>query len=259
MKNKRTRLDGIKETLQIEERTTLKKLAVKFNVSTATIRRDIKLLEDSGHVMQGKGGEVFYKKDYPGPANEVMLSKFINEKISIAEYCTTLIKPKETIIIGPGVITTLAGRIFSGLDFEFRVITNSLILALELSELENISLFMLGGEIEKQYSTIRNVNRDPMSGIQYADKLFMTADGIDAEYGMTFFESSSIPVLEGMMNVAKEIILIADSSKFSNVCFNYLDNLSKISKIITDDKISKNIKKAFINEGIEIITVGNNV
>jgi len=255
MKNKRLRLDGITDILQIEEKTTLKNLAGRFEVSTATIRRDIKLLENSGQVYQGKGGEVFYRKDYPGPSRETMLSKAINEKIRIAEYCSSLINEKETIIIGPGVITTLAGRIFSGLDFEFRVITNSLSLSLELSDLENISLFMLGGEIEKQYSTIKNFGRDPMSGIQYADKLFMTADGIDAEYGMTYFESSRIPIINGMMNVAKEIILIADSSKFGNVCFNYLENFSRVTKIVTDDKINKNIKKAFINEGKELITV----
>ncbi len=255
MKNKRERLAGITEILRLKEKTTLKKLSAKFKVSTATIRRDIKLLEDSGQVLQGKGGEVFYKKDYPGPTREALLSKAINEKIRIAEYCSTLVQKKETILIGPGVITMLAGRIFSGLDFEFRVITNSLSLALELSELDNISLFMLGGEIEKQYSTIRNFNRDPLSGIQYADKLFMTADGIDAEYGLTYYEASNVPVIKAMMEIAKETYLIADSTKFGNVCFNYLDDISKITKIITDDKISKSVKKSFVSSGIEIITV----
>ena len=255
MKNKRLRLDGITGILQLEEKTTLKELAKRFDVSTATIRRDIKLLENSGQVYQGKGGEVFYRKDYPGPTREAMLSKFIDEKIRIAEYCTTLIQEKETIIIGPGVITTLAGRIFSGLDFPFRVITNSLTLSLELSELEHISLFMLGGEIEKQYTTLINPGRDAMSGIQYADKLFMTADGIDAEYGLTYFESSRIPVLNAMMGVAKEILLIADSSKFGNVCFSYLEGMSKIDTIVTDTNLNKNIKKALLNEGLNVITV----
>ena len=255
MKNKKERLDGIIETLRIEGNTNIDKLAAKFDVSTATIRRDIKLLESSGQVFQGMGGEIYCKKDYSGPSREDMLIRAINEKIRIAEYCSTLIKEKETIMIAPGVITTLAGRILGGLDFEFRVITNSLTLSLELSKLENINLFMLGGEIEKQYSTIRNINRDPMCGIQYADKLLMTADGIDAEYGLTYFNASMVPVINGMMTVAKEIILIADSSKFGNVCFNYLGNLSKISTIVTDDKLSKKYIRAIENEGITITTV----
>ena len=255
MKNKKERLDGIIETLRIEGNTNLDKLAAKFNVSTATIRRDIKLLESSGQVFQAIGGEIFYKKDYAGPSREDMLVRAINEKIRIAEHCSTLVKEKETIIIGPGVITTLTGRILGGLDFDFRVITNSLTLSLELSKLDNISLFMLGGEIEKQYSTITNFNQDPMCGIQYADKLFMTADGIDAEYGLTYFNSSMVPVINGMKAVAREIILIADSSKFGNVCFNYLGDLSGVNSIITDDKLSRKYLKTIENEGIEITTV----
>lgn len=255
MKNKKGRLDGIIETLRIEGKTTLDKLAGKFGVSTATIRRDIKVLESSGEVVQAIGGEIHYQKDYNGPSREDMLIRAINEKIRIAEYCSTLINEKETIMIAPGVITTLAGRIFGGLDFEFRVITNSLTLSLELSKLENINLFMLGGEIEKQYTTIRNFNRDPMCGVQFADKLFMTADGIDVIYGLTYFDVSMVPIINGMMSIAKEIILIADSSKFGNVCFNSIGNLSKISSIVTDNKISKKYIKAIENEGINIITV----
>ena len=255
MKNKKERLNGIIETLRIEGNTNIDKLAAKFDVSTATIRRDIKLLESSGQVFQGMGGEIYYKKDYSGPSREDMLIRAINEKIRIAEYCSTLVNEKETIMIAPGVITTLAGRILGGLDFEFRVITNSLTLSLELSKLENINLFILGGEIEKQYSTITNFNRDPMCGIQYADKLFMTADGIDAEYGLTYFNASMVPVINGMMTVAREIILIADSSKFGNVCFNYLGDLSKINSIVTDEKLNKKYIKTIESEGIKIITV----
>ncbi len=255
MKNKRLRLDGIIDILQKKEKTTLEMLATRFEVSTATIRRDIALLENSGQVYQGKGGEVFYRKDYFGPTREFLLSKAINEKIRIAEYCTGLLREKETIIIAPGVITNLTGRILGGLDIELRVITNSLPLALELSDLDNINLFMLGGEVEKQHSVIHNLESDPMQGIQYADKLFMTADGIDLEYGMTYFEASGVPMVKGMMEVAKEIILIADSTKFGNVCFHYLEKFSRVTKIITDENIDPQIKKAFEQAGKELITV----
>ncbi len=255
MKNKRLRLDGIIDILQKQEKTTLKELAQRFEVSIATIRRDITLLENSGHVYQGKVGEVFYRKDYLGPTREALLSSSINEKIRIAEYCTGMIQDKESVIIGPGVITSLTGRILGGLDIELRVVTNSLALGLELSGLDNISLYMLGGEVEKQYSVMKNLGTNPMADIQYADKLFMTADGIDIEYGMTYFESSHIPVLMPMIEVAKQVILIADSTKFGNVCFNYLDKFSRVNQIVTDTNIEKSTKKLFVQEGIEVITV----
>ena len=75
------------------------------------------------------------------------------------------------------------------------------------------------------------------------------------EYGLTYYEASRLPIVQGMMAVAREIILIADSTKFGNVCFHYLGDLSKVNKIITDENLNKNIKKAFLNENIELITV----
>ena len=255
MKNKKERIGDIISVLRIEGSTNLDKLAERFNVSTATIRRDVKILENSGQVFQAVGGEIFYKKDYLGPTREEMLSRSINEKIRIAEYCSSLIEDRDTIMIGPGVITNLAGRIFGGLDKEFRVITNSLSLAVELSKLENINLFVLGGDVENQYSTVKFQKYDPLAGIMYADKLFFTADGIDPEYGLTYYDSIMLPMLAGMMGVANEKILIADSGKFGNVCFNFLSDLSKISLVVTDNNIKKSMKKSLSDQKINILTV----
>ena len=255
MKNKKERIGEIISVLRIEGNTSLDKLAERFKVSTATIRRDVKILENSGQVFQAVGGDVIYKKDYLGPSREEMLSKSINEKLRIAEYCSTMIEDRDTVVIGPGVITNLAGRILGGLDKEFRVITNSLSLAVELSKLKNIDLFILGGDIENQYSTIKFQTYDPLGGIKYADKLLFTADGIDPEYGLTYYDSIMLPMISGMMRVAREKILIADSGKFGNVCFNFLSDLSEISLVVTDNNIKKSIQKSLTERNIRIMTV----
>jgi DeoR/GlpR family transcriptional regulator of sugar metabolism len=64
MKNKKERLSGIIATIRGESATTIDLIAAKFGVSTATIRRDVKLLENSGQVIQTVGGGVVYNKDY---------------------------------------------------------------------------------------------------------------------------------------------------------------------------------------------------
>ncbi len=254
MKNKKDRLVNIITTLRSENTTTLERLALQFNVSTATIRRDIKFLESSNQVFQTVGGGIVYNKDYLGPSREDSLCEFIDEKIRIGEYCTTLIKKQETIIIGPGVTTTLAAKIFSGLDFNFRIITNSISLAYELMKIPTINLYLLGGEVEQEL-TARSLCPDSLNGVVYADKLFLTADGIHTTYGLTYYSTQQIPIIRQMMNVAKEIILLVDSSKFGKVCFNSLDNLDKVTKIVTDTKVKKSIIRTISNRGIEVVTV----
>lgn len=237
-----------------ENSTTIETLASRFKVSTATIRRDIKLLENSGQVIQTVGGGVVYNKDYLGPSREDSLNKAIEEKLRIAEYCSTLIESQDTVIIGPGVITNLAARIFSGLDLSFRIITNSVSLAYELQKVPNINLYILGGEVEED-SAVKTLCSEPLSGVKYADKLFITADGISTSHGLTYFNANQIPIIKEMMRVSDEIILIADSSKLEKVCFNYLGSLDSVTKIVTDDKIQKTSMKLISMMDIELIVV----
>ena len=254
MKNKKERLSGIISMIRGESSTTIETLASRFGVSTATIRRDVKLLENSGQVIQTVGGGVVYNKDYLGPSREDSLNSAIDEKLRIAEYCSTLITSQDTVIIGPGVMTNLAARIFSGLDLSFRIITNSVSLAYELQKAPNINLYMLGGEVEED-SAVKTLCSEPLSGVKYADKLFITADGISTSHGLTYFNANQIPIMKEMMRAADEIILIADSSKFEKVCFNYLDSLDSVTKIVTDDKIQKTSMKLISMMDIELIIV----
>jgi DeoR family fructose operon transcriptional repressor len=254
MKNKKERLSGIIALIRGENSTTIENLAARFQVSTATIRRDVKLLENSGQVIQTVGGGVVYNKDYLGPSREDSLSSAIDEKVRIAEFCSTLISSQDTVIIGPGVLPSLAARIFSGLDLSFRIITNSISLAYELQKVPNINLYMIGGEVEDD-AAVKTLCPEPLSGVKYADKLFITADGISTSHGLTYFNATQLPILKEMMRVANEIILIADSSKFEKVCFNFLDSLDAVTRIVTDDKIQKSSMKLITAMGIELITV----
>jgi len=255
MKNKKDRLSEIINVLRIKGSTNLQELAEKFQVSTATIRRDIKSLERSGQVVQTLGGGIIYQRDYSGPSQTISLSAAIEEKVRIAEFCSSLVNEKETILIGPGVVTTLAGKIMGGLEIHFRVLTNSLSLAQELAKLENIHTVILGGEIHNGYSASIDTDISGLNGIQYADRLFLTADGIDLEYGLTYFGTSLIPIIRKMMDISKEIILIADSTKFEKICFNSLEGFERIDRIITDDKLKKNIRKALADRNIQLTIV----
>ncbi len=255
MKNRKERLADIINLLRIRGRTNLTELAELFNLSTATIRRDVKHLESSMQVVQTLGGGIIFRKDYSGPSQEASLSSFIEEKVRIAEYCSTLVAEKDTILLGPGVLTGLAGKIMGGLDLNFRVLTNSLSLALELSKQRNIHAFILGGEINDGYSDCLACESAALNGVQYADRLFMTADGIDLEYGLTYFSTGMISMIRKMMAISREIILIADSSKFEKICFNALEGLERIDRIVTDTNLRKNVLKVLTDKKMAVTLV----
>ncbi len=176
----------------------------------------------------------------------------IEEKFQIAEYCEGLIQDKDTIIIGPGTLLSLFGKIVSGVPHSIRVITNCLSIAHELSKVENIISVLVGGQVINGYTIGFEGEGDAFSNIRYADKLFFTADGVHIKEGVTFFNDSMCPVLNRMMKVAREKILVVDSTKINKICFSYLCDLQKIDRIITDNNISDEDYKAFTKSNIKV-------
>ncbi|MGL6022418.1 MAG: hypothetical protein ACRC0A_04870 [Chitinophagaceae bacterium] len=55
-----------------------------------------------------------------------------------------------------------------------------------------------------------------------------------------------------MMNTVQKVIVLADSSKFKKKGFIKICDLYRVDEIITDDKISSHVKKAFLAKGIQI-------
>lgn len=253
MVKKKNRITEITNILRKKGSTNLQELADTFGVSTATIRRDVKYLESSDQVVQTLGGGVMFREELANPMAASNFYQALEEVVRIAEYCSTLVEAKDTILLGPGVTTFLAGRIMGGLELNFRVMTSSVSLALELSKLDNIRTFILGGEIRDDYTLAADSHS--FNKIQFASKLFLTVDGIDPVYGLSVFNNDTVPLLQKMMSISREIILIADSTKFGKVCFNVLDGLDKVSRIISDVKLDTKLKTALEDRGISVTLV----
>lgn len=238
METRKERLARLRTKIQVERQATIEDLARFFKVSTATIRRDIKALETETPVIQTVGGGVLYQTEHSGAIDPRAGSHAIQEKIRIAEFCTELVGDKDDILIGPGSTTFLTGKILSGItDRSFRIVTNSLELAIEASVAPNIRTVILGGEIFNRHSVYPDPHFEYFAGCHRNHMLIMSADGIDLDVGITTFETRLVETIQRMISVSDRIVLAADSSKFGRVTYNRICGLEAISTIVTDHKI----------------------
>jgi DeoR family transcriptional regulator of aga operon len=56
-----------------------------------------------------------------------------------------------------------------------------------------------------------------------------------------------------MIEISREVILLADSSKFKKRSFAFICPLNRIHKVITDEKISDDDRKRLLDAGIELL------
>jgi DeoR family transcriptional regulator of aga operon len=256
VENRKQRVLRLLNKVKVEQQVSIDELAEFFGVSTATIRRDIKELEKQQAVVQTVGGGVIYQTELTGAVGPHSAGQAIAEKIRIAEYCTELVRDHDDILIGPGTTTFLAGKIMSGIaDRQFRIITNSLELAVECSVAENIRTVILGGEVWHKHSVGPEAGYEYFQHCHRQHTLVMSADGVDRDQGITVFESQVVPTIQQMMRVSDRIILAVDARKFGRARFNRVSDIAAVSMVVTDSSAPQDEVDFLRDRGVHVVLV----
>ena len=107
---------------------------------------------------------------------------------------------------------------------------------------------------EKSFSLVGPLAENTLQSVT-ADKLFLGVDGIDFKFGLTTPNLLEAKVNHMMMDVSKEVILLADSTKFGRRSIGVINQVNEIDKIVTDSGVSEEDVKRMDNLGIEVIVV----
>ena len=88
------------------------------------------------------------------------------------------------------------------------------------------------------------------------DKLFIGADGVDLNAGVTTF-NEVFGVSQAMCRAAQKIILLVDSSKFGRRSPNVVCSLDTVDVLVTDSGIDDDVASQLRERGIDVIIAGD--
>ena len=226
-------------------------LCEELEVSSVTIRKDLQFLEDSGLVYRTHGGATSqnpYQTDRPVFEKEKIHEK---EKILIAKAASSLITSNDSIIIGSGTTTQFLAREMNPIG-DITVVTSALNVTMELLKHHNVEVIQLGGSVRKSSTSVTGAYANSVLGNFFCSKLFLGVDGIDLDYGISTTSAQEAMLNQKMIEVAQQVIVLADSSKFGRKSFGKIVDFSKIDVVISDD-IPASFKDMFDSLGIETI------
>ena len=83
--------------------------------------------------------------------------------------------------------------------------------------------------------------------------MFLAADGIDTDKGVTTHFEPEALLNRLMCQAAREIIVVADSSKFGRVCLHKILEPRGIAKLVTDAGIGEATRAELVRAGVEVI------
>jgi DeoR family transcriptional regulator of aga operon len=87
------------------------------------------------------------------------------------------------------------------------------------------------------------------------DRVFIGVCGIDPELGATVIEAEEAAVFRAMTRHAKQVVIVADSSKVGMTSPAVICPVTDIDILITDDGVSNDAVKAFKRKGVQVVIV----
>lgn len=249
--NVEVRREKICEVLTQENFHDTSNLAKMFRVSESTIRRDLQKLAEDNHIKRTYGGAIPKNRGLVG--FDLREPLHYEEKERIGKAAGRLIDDGNTIFLDAGTTTTHVAKYLISKK-NLTVITNALNIASYLGKAETMTIILLGGKlIPEIHSLVGPIAEETIKKFN-VDKAIIATAGIDLEAGLTNSHIEEVPVKQLMLKNAKEVIVVADSSKFGNTALSSLIPLNhNIHKIVTDEGIDPEDKEVLEEKGIEVV------
>ncbi len=245
---------AILDSLAREGRVLVKDLAPQFETSQVTIRKDLEILHSRGLVYRTHGGAL------PVPMGALLDPSLREkeklhrkEKQRIGAVAAQLVKEGASVLLDSGTTATSVARALREFG-NLTVITNAVNIAAELAGTA-VTVILTGGVLrENSFSLVGPLAEETLHRLS-ADILFLGVDGFDVHFGLTTPNLLEATVNRVMMEIAKRVVVVCDSSKFGRRSLCLIAPPSAVHHTITDSRIPKSDLHALEEAGIEVTMV----
>ena len=233
-------------------RVEVNTLAEALDVTPETVRRDLTILERHGVLRRVHGGAIPVERLGFEPGVELRSERMVSEKERIAKAALPHLPDEGTVLLDAGTTTMrLAERLPQ--DHELTIVTNSLGIAAQVAQHQNLSLYLLGGRVRGR--TLAAVGSWVTNALQdvFVDVAFIGTNGLSAERGLTTPDQSEAAAKRAMITASRRSIVLADHTKMGVDHFSRFADLADIAAIITDDGLDPETAAEIEAMGPEVV------
>ena len=212
---------------------TVEKLAEKLGVTLQTVRRDVHRLDEAGLLTRFHGGARVPSSTIENIAHQQRESLNAHGKTRIARAVAAHIPNDCSLILNIGTTTEAVAKALlhhTGL----RVLTNNLNVATILSRNAACEVIVAGGVVRPRDLGI--VGEAAVSFIEQfkVDIALIGISGIEDDGSLRDYDYREVRVAQTIISHAREVWLVADSSKFNRPAMVAVASLSQIDRLYTD-------------------------
>jgi len=226
------RREAILEAVQ-KGMSDLTALCEKFGVSEATARRDLHVLQQEGRLLRTYGGAVANPIQHePEESLESRQSHRHAAKADIARQAARLVSEGDTIFIDAGTTAQSFARELLA-ETKANIFTNNL-LAVQTFAARGMSVSLLGGDLRAGSMSVFGPLADLSLERLTFDKVFTSADGVDADLGLCEGSAEQAWFKEKVFRRARVVVVLATAEKLSRRSQMYWTPMNRAWTLVTD-------------------------
>ncbi|MDQ7843528.1 MAG: DeoR/GlpR family DNA-binding transcription regulator [Armatimonadota bacterium] len=226
-------------------------LVVRFGVSPATARRDLRLLERQGQAIRLHGGAATPEISLYEASYRERERSHSAEKRRIAAAAAALVADGQTLALTGGTTTTAVARALRGRDVV--IVTNAVNIAMELAREPRTRVHLTGGRLRgSSYELVGPAAAQALQGLN-VDLAFIGVNGVSVARGLTTFNEEEAEVNRAMTAAAHRVVVVADRSKLGRATLVQICPIDAVHVLITDRDAPAAEVAAFRQAGIDVI------
>lgn len=245
------RLNDILELARRTGRVSVEDLAARYDVTPQTIRKDLNELCGQRLLARTHGGAVISSgiENVEYEARRLIAAE---EKAAIGQAAANLIPNEASLFINIGTTTEAVARALlqhKGL----MVITNNINVANEMRPYPEIEVVIAGGLVRRSDGGI--IGEAAVDFIRQfkVDFAIIGASAIDEDGALLDYDYREVKVAQAIIENARNVLLVADSTKFDRTAPVRIARIDQINILVTDLCASSAIRRICSAHGIDLV------
>ncbi|MCR5753598.1 MAG: DeoR/GlpR family DNA-binding transcription regulator, partial [Acetatifactor sp.] len=246
----------IMDILNADGRISCSTIQETFHVSYDSAKRDLRILEEKGLLRRTHGGALPVQQVATGrPAKQTCKDiAFVKENYkAIALKAVSMIEDNDVIFITSATVGYFMAQNLPN-HLKIKVVTNSIVIAEELRVRDNISVILLGGEMDSKGNCYDAIAVETVKRLRF-DKCFITSACISAEFGLSIQRTGAISFWNALMDSSKKTIGLYPTEKIGFESIVRICPANRLDMLITDWDASEEELQKYDEQGIEVIVV----
>lgn len=245
------RRDRIREIVLREGQASVGRLAADLGVSAETVRRDMKLLEESGYIARIHGGAKA-ATGYALPHIDLRIGRDRAAKEHIAHLAAPLVEPGMSVFFSGGsTVLALAWRLREGPRIDATTVMVDVGLALASGGQTEVCL--CGGLLNAVSRACTGYEASEMIARRSFDLAFLGASGLDPGRGLLGPSEGHLQSAQTVRRQARKVVAVMPHSALGNDDRLQILPLNALDILVTDRPPPRDLFRALEGAGVRVM------